>query len=288
MINNRVILIFIDGWGLAGEGNPENPFLKGSQPFINECLSRNCRAIDACMGVDGIPQSATGQTSLLTGENAQKILGFHLEGFPSKTLRTILQQKNIFKKLISMEFSCDFLNAYHPGFFKNAKSFWSCTTVAAMAAFNRVRTLDMLAEGKAVYQEITNQFLADRGFDVPVITPEKAAENLLTCSEDLNFALFEYFLTDHCGHRQDMNWAQKILSQLNIFIEEISKGLNPDRDLLIITSDHGNLEDLSIKSHTRNPVPLITIGNGAPNFRKNVENVSQIPDQVIKHLKNIL
>jgi 2,3-bisphosphoglycerate-independent phosphoglycerate mutase len=29
---------------------------------------------------------------------------------------------------------------------------------------------------------------------------------------------------------------------------------------LVVTSDHGNLEDLTTSNHTRNPVPLLAIG----------------------------
>jgi bisphosphoglycerate-independent phosphoglycerate mutase (AlkP superfamily) len=39
--------------------------------------------------------------------------------------------------------------------------------------------------------------------------------------------------------------------------------LDPARTLLVVCSDHGNLEDLSVKTHTRNAVPLVANGAGA-------------------------
>ncbi|MDO9170716.1 MAG: hypothetical protein Q7W29_02680, partial [bacterium] len=40
------------------------------------------------------------------------------------------------------------------------------------------------------------------------------------------------------------------------------RGAAPET-LVLLTSDHGNLEDLSTRSHTRNPVPLLAWGPGA-------------------------
>ena len=36
---------------------------------------------------------------------------------------------------------------------------------------------------------------------------------------------------------------------------------NDEDGLILITSDHGNIEDLSTRRHTLNPVPAIIIGN---------------------------
>jgi len=44
------------------------------------------------------------------------------------------------------------------------------------------------------------------------------------------------------------------------------EALDPTNDLLALCSDHGNLEDLSIKTHTRHPVPLLAWGAGATSF----------------------
>jgi bisphosphoglycerate-independent phosphoglycerate mutase (AlkP superfamily) len=36
--------------------------------------------------------------------------------------------------------------------------------------------------------------------------------------------------------------------------------------LILLTSDHGNMEDLSVRKHTANPVPALVIG--APEARR--------------------
>jgi hypothetical protein len=285
----RVILIFIDGWGL-GPGDPEkNPFFRFKLPFISKCIEKNCRPVDACLDVEGLPQSATGQTALLTGQNAPGILGRHVEGFPNRELIRILETENVYKKILSMGLSCDFLNAYQHEFFtrKKSKRFWSCTTVSAMAGLGRVRTLEMLVKGRAVYQEITNRLLIERGYQVPLISPEKAAQNLVECSRELAFSLFEYFQTDRCGHSRDMGLAREILGHLERFLKHIAENLDPEEDLLVITSDHGNIEDMSTKLHTRNPVPLIALGPGKQEFMDGINNICQIQPAILESLSPI-
>ena len=43
-------------------------------------------------------------------------------------------------------------------------------------------------------------------------------------------------------------------------LEGILETLDTTETLLLITSDHGNIEDMSTKVHTRNPVPAILFG----------------------------
>jgi bisphosphoglycerate-independent phosphoglycerate mutase (AlkP superfamily) len=42
--------------------------------------------------------------------------------------------------------------------------------------------------------------------------------------------------------------------------------LDFERTTLVVTSDHGNIEDLSTRSHTQNPVPLMARGWAANAF----------------------
>ena len=77
---------------------------------------------------------------------------------------------------------------------------------------------------------------------------------------EYDFAFFEYWITDMIGHRQDMSVA---CSTLELF-DQVLEGLLPiwldQSGLILITSDHGNLEDLSTRRHTRNDVLALLIG----------------------------
>ena len=56
------------------------------------------------------------------------------------------------------------------------------------------------------------------------------------------------------------------MARLNQFLRRLLDLLDPSRDTLLITSDHGNVEDVSHTQHTRNPVPLVVRGWAAPYF----------------------
>ena len=56
-----------------------------------------------------------------------------------------------------------------------------------------------------------------------------------------------------------------------------------ERDsLVILISDHGNIEDLSVKTHTRNPVPCIAAGQHAHDFVSSVRNLTHITPAILK------
>src|SRR5687767_12022326 len=104
---SSVLLFFIDGLGI-GERGPFNPFdsLPSAAPlavFQNEIPETFLDGIvvptDPRLGVDGRPQSASGQTTILTGINAPRRLGFHKQGFPNKALLEIIYDHSIFRQL---------------------------------------------------------------------------------------------------------------------------------------------------------------------------------------------
>src|SRR5210317_1345492 len=136
----RTILLFVDGLGLGSPDPLTNPQFAydgqllqlsgsaGSVPFAGQF-----RAIDAVLGVEGVPQSATGQTTLLSGVNSQAVLGKHLTGFPNDALREILLESSVLKQLTDRGRSARFLNAFRPRFFEFPRARqlrFSATTVA--------------------------------------------------------------------------------------------------------------------------------------------------------------
>src|SRR6478672_7707301 len=102
-----VLLFFIDGLGIGTRG-PHNPLdnLPNSAPlavFQNEPAETFLNGIvvptDPRLGVEGRPQSASGQTTILTGVNAPKIVGAHKQGFPNRPLLDIIREHSIFLQL---------------------------------------------------------------------------------------------------------------------------------------------------------------------------------------------
>ena len=268
----KVVLIFIDGLGIGEASAEYNPCVQSDLEILSNYRLRNGNMnrtsgvipLDATLGIHGLPQSATGQSTLLTGLNTAKLLGYHLQGFPNPFLRDVLKEKSVPVRLVKSGLKPVFINAYRPEFFTLPVSVqWrlSVTTVVNLAANLPFKTLNDLENGRALYHDFTNQSLIAKGFRVPQRTPEQAGSILAALSGDADFLIYEYFLTDRVGHHQDLRLAKQVICTLDRFLISYFKQVSPEC-ITIITSDHGNIEDLSTKTHTRNPVMTLIRGNG--------------------------
>lgn len=297
----RVIMIFIDGVGL-GSNNPDaNPFIRFELPTFNKLfgcpLTENIGSlggpesyimpIDATLGITGLPQSATGQAAILTGLNTAKMMGRHIQAFPGPELSKIIIENNLMKRLFDYKMPVTSANMYSPDYLElvaKRKRRHAAITLAALSTGMSLRSLAEIHNGQAVYQDITNEMLPSFGIDnVPLITPRQAANNLFRISRKYFFTIFEYFQTDRCGHKQDWQYAHRIVSILDEFIGTVYK-LLPSDTLLIITSDHGNFEDMSIKTHTLNKVPLIALGRNAQVAIKDITDLTGIAPAIVEAL----
>ncbi len=265
---NSLIFVFVDGLGIGIKDPKINP-LAAFRPLVLNTYkesfgpfprSGRCLATDVQLGVDGLPQSATGQTSLLTGVNAPLLLGHHLPGFPSPTLRKIIEEKSIFKRLKKADRTVTFANSFTPEFFSKRPRWVSVTTVMCETAGIKLWKLDDLLAGRSLFMDFTNRTLKNRGYEVPVRTPQQAASILLRLSSQYHLCFYEYFLTDLVGHRGNFCEAVELLTELDQFLFELVKNANLNHTSIVITSDHGNIEQMDQKQHTSNLVPTMLWG----------------------------
>lgn len=216
--------------------------------------------IDAQMGIPGLPQSATGHTTLYTGINAPKRLGKHLTGIPNRELRQLLRKHSIFIRLQNEGFKCKFINAFRPIFFTTPEIFlnlpMSATTEMNRYAGNEFSDFKDITEEKALYHDYTNEENRSKGFDLPLFSADKAGQILVRESEKYDLILYEYFLTDFAGHAQNMIRSIEEIRKVESLIRAILNHINLDEAVLIVVSDHGNIEDVRTKSHTTNPAFL--------------------------------
>lgn len=294
-----VIFLFIDGVGL-GDENPSNPFISssyrgfsamaGDQSFSrrsDEFSNANhvFKHIDACLGVDGLPQSGTGQATLFSGENAPKEIGKHFGPFPHSGIKHLLEEESLFLKAQQLGKSCQFMNAYPDVFFQKAqkRNRWTCTTLMTKSADISLNTTEDVKREEALTAEITQQAWRERlNIDVPEISPEEAADRILAQSERWDLLLHEYYLTDKAGHSQDKDKAQHYLEVYDRFLWHLIDQ-KPKEVTLVLSSDHGNVEDLSVKTHTLNDVPLFVFGPGAQHFHQS-KNITDITPAIIQTL----
>ena len=293
-MSDSLLLIFIDGLGIGTRGshNPLSLLGEAARPlavFENEepelphdgVLVRT----DTCLGVEGRPQSASGQTTILTGVNVPARLGYHKQGFPNEDMRAILREHSIFLQLLRGGIApVTFANADTPNFFAERPRWVSAMTVAVEAAGLSFRTLEDLLAGRAVFQDFTNRVLAERGFDAPAREPEEAAEVLARIAAEHRFTLYEYFITDRVGHAQDEPAALTVLTNLARFVRAVLSRVDLARTTVIVTSDHGNVEDLSLKNHTRNLVPTLAWGPGRERVRARVRSLADITPAILEIL----
>jgi 2,3-bisphosphoglycerate-independent phosphoglycerate mutase len=288
-----VVLFFIDGLGIGTRG-AQNPLdgLPEAAPlaiFQDEepevIFDGRLVRTDACLGVEGRPQSASGQTTILTGINAPAALGYHKQGFPNEALREILSNHSIFLQLKRARIAPNtFANAYRQKFFETRPRWVSATTVAVEAAGMYFRDLDDLQAGRAVFQDYTNEMLIERGLALSRRTPEQAAEILARISSEHRFTLYEYFITDKTGHAQDMEAARLVLANLARFVRHLLSRLDLTRTTVLLTSDHGNIEDLSSRNHTLNLVPTLIWGEHKETVAARIRNLADITPAIVEVL----
>jgi 2,3-bisphosphoglycerate-independent phosphoglycerate mutase len=288
-----VLLFFIDGLGIGSRG-PQNPLdeLDDSEPlaiFRGEIPKTPQGGIviptDACLGVEGRPQSASGQTTILTGINAPALLGYHKQGFPNSAMLEIIRDHSIFLQLTRAGIApITFANTYTQRFFDERPRWVSATTAAVEAAGLSFRTLSDLKAGHAVYQDFTNAILIERGEGVSPRTSDEAANVLARIASENRFTLYEYFITDKVGHAQDMQAARTVLTNLARLIRGVLARIDLGRTSVILTSDHGNIEDLSSRNHTLNPVPTIIWGANKERIALRINTLADITPAIVETL----
>ncbi|MDX6614607.1 MAG: 2,3-bisphosphoglycerate-independent phosphoglycerate mutase [Blastocatellia bacterium] len=288
-----VVLFFIDGLGIGTRG-PHNPLdgMEDAAPlavFQNEPpdVIHDGRLVptDACLGVEGRPQSASGQTTILTGVNAPAAIGYHKQGFPNQALLEIIREHSIFLQLTRADVGpITFANTYTSGFFNERPRWISATTAAVEAAGLPFKTVADMNAGNAVFMDFTNSLLLERGEPASLRSPEEAGEILARIAGRHRFTLFEYFITDKMGHAQNMEGARTVLRSLARYVRALLDNLDLQATTVVLTSDHGNIEDLSIRNHTRNYVPTLIWGKDRDYFAARISSLADITPLIIKSL----
>ena len=268
-----MIFLFIDGVGMAtaSADNPVNPEVC---PVLCRLIANHAKPVDACLGVEGLPQSATGQATMFTGVNCAAAAGKHCEGFPGPELRRIIESDNLFLGLRKRGKKVRFADAYLVDSPEElaARRFKSVTTVMALTVPETISTADDLA----LMQDLTRETIQDRYPDIPVIQPQRAAEQLFRLARENDFTLYEFFQTDISGHSMDYDRACAVLRAYDRFLAALVRYAEAADMTLVMTSDHGNVERVGERGHTTNPVPFVAYGPQEERLRARVNSLADV------------
>lgn len=284
-----LLLLFIDGLGIGPRaGNPLRAAGARVLGFDTESVDEyawrggTLRAIDANLGVDGLPQSATGQTAIFTGLNAPSLIGGHLSGTPNAALREMLRNDSIFIRLRRAGYRCTFANAFTPAYFLFPLKRISASSLHMLGAGLPPRWIWQIPAHEAIFQDFTNRSLIEAGFELPEHGSGEAAATLLNLLTTHDFVLYEYFLTDAAAHARIRPEPIEIIGQLDAMLDSLLAHADLSRHTIVLCSDHGNIEDGNSRTHTRNPVPFITWGARAEELQTGVDSIAQIKGAVCR------
>jgi hypothetical protein len=300
----RVLLLFLDGVGIGEDDARTNPLVRANLSVLRGLLGgllpvrsvlgagevRGAgegwvAAADATLGVPGLPQSGTGQTTLLTGVNGAERIGRHFGPWVPTGLRSMLAAENLLSRARAAGRSAAFANAYPEGWAAaRAHRRPAAPPLAAQAAGLLTRHESAVRAGRGVVSEITNVgWRKHLDPEAPLVTPADAGRILAGISAEAEVTLFAHYDTDHVGHRKEMEGAVKVLERVDSFLGGLVPALPADA-LLVIASDHGNVEDATV-GHTTNPVPVIAYGPGSEALARRVRSIADVTPAILELLR---
>jgi len=297
--------IFWDGVGYGKNDPKTNPFFSAKLPTFQRLFDGNLPSlsfkefssdvvslspVNTTLRVPGLPQSGTGQTAIMTGMNASKFVGKHFGPHPYSTLIPVIKEKNLFKQLQKLNKTFFFANGYPKRYFEYIFGPRGKVPTIALSYISTGKTLnthDDIINQRAISADISGTKWKELGHpEIDSKNPSDVGRLFHQFGKEVDLIFFEYFVTDHAGHSQEMPMAVDMLERMDGFISGMLNSFDHENDTLLIISDHGNIEDLTVKTHTKNPVPLIVVGKHHSYFSSRIKNLTHITPTVISFLKS--
>ena len=302
----RILALFLDGIGLGEDDPQKNPFAAADMPTILELTGgrrwlaktnrqHTARAVfiptDARLGVPGLPQSGTGQASLLTGLNVPQITGRHYGPKPDLQTRRLIAKHSYFKRLVERGKKAQLLTAYPPRLlhdFARGKTLRSSIQQAAYESGQAHFTVDDVRRRRALTAEWTTEsWRKHLKIDCTARYSAREAGRLLArLARNYDFAFHSHWLTDRIGHRGPLARGVELLEMFDQVLRGLLDEWDDDEGLALVVSDHGNLEDISVRRHTNNDVPTLIIGSRAAEFATGYKTLADFVPACDKMLFN--
>jgi hypothetical protein len=301
----HILMIFLDGIGLGNDNPATNPFAAASMPTLT-ALTNGQRwlngigkqvseravflPVDPRLGVPGRPQSATGQATILTGLNVPEMIGEHYGPRPNAPIRELLAEDNFFKQVVANGKQAALLEAYPPMWHQaveRGKRLRASYQQAPYEAGQKLFTEEDLYNGDAITGDWTGEgWRSHLGYtDSPVYERHEAGVKMVELSRRYDFAFFANWFTDVIGHRGTVDEGVQMLELFDDVMAGALDVWDDDEGLIIVTSDHGNMEDLDNGGkHTENDVPTLIIGSEKDSFAEGLTTLADYVPRMARYL----
>ncbi|PNY81302.1 metalloenzyme domain protein [Deinococcus koreensis] len=263
-----LVWLALDGVGHP-RGAPPGSVWEQPLPTLRPLIDAGL-ALDATLGVPGLPQSGTGQTCWLTGLDAVAAMGEHFGPQPGPTLQRLLSAHSLPRRLAQAGGRVALVNEYAPQYFAAQLP---AASPGAAPTRNRLGCFPFAFRGAGLPLNPPGLPLVRAslglGFRPPWTPVQPVAEvarvgaALAGSARDHDLLVADLWFSDLLGHEgrdptppgvqaAGLNW----LARLDALLE----GLLEAGARVVISSDHGNFENLGVKAHTLARVPFAGVG----------------------------
>lgn len=161
---------------------------------------------------------------------------------------------------------------------------------AARQAGVRLRTWNDVRAGEALTGTMTNELESRFEWEglgqtpLPVQDPEQAASVLVKLAKSSDFTFYKYQLPDLVSHTGRVDLARDVFATIETFIWSILSLIDPVETIVIVTSDHGHLEQVGFtRGHPKSKVPTWYFGPDAERQASRLRRPEGIFEVIAEH-----